>query len=120
MCPRFPNPPRTTIRINTSAAVPTRNEKAAASVDPTVLPRRELIGACMPTRQPAPTPSSTASPRLILAPLNCSLRLQPVLADADVDRQRRVAVAPHAPHLRLHKLPHCRLLPTPPSAPERD
>ena len=45
--------------------MPTRNENVAAWAVPTVRPRRELIGACMPTRQPAATPSSTARPRLI-------------------------------------------------------
>src|SRR5262249_24268532 len=103
MCPRLPSPPRRTTAISMSAAVPTRKEKVAACTPPTVLPRRELTGACMPTRQPAPTPSSTARPRLTRAGSSRSLRLQPVLADADVDRQRRIAI-PHAAHLARDQL----------------
>src|SRR6516165_10161074 len=103
MCPRLASPPRRTTAISTSAAVPTRKEKVAACTPPTVLPKRELTGACMPTRQPAPTPSSTARPRLTRAAPSRSLRLQPVLADADVDGQRRIAI-PHAAHLARDQL----------------
>src|SRR5271170_5187862 len=102
MWPRPPTPPRAISRIRTSAIVPTRKETVAASIEPTVLPRRELIGACMPTRQPAPTPNRTARPRLI-ARRPRSLGLQPVLADTDVDGQRRI-VLPHAAHLALDQL----------------
>src|SRR5439155_12870913 len=76
----------------------------AAWIVPTDLPRRELIGACMPTRQPAPTPNSTASARLTAGAPARSLRLEPVLPDADVHRQWRVAI-PHAAHLPLDQLP---------------
>src|ERR1700730_15943478 len=93
MCPNCPSPPRQKLASTSSAAVPTRNETAAACAVPTVLPRRELIGACIPTRQPAPTPSTTARARLISVGTR-SLRLQPVGADADVHRQRRVGGPP--------------------------
>src|SRR6516225_4957762 len=103
MCPRLPSPPLKTTAISTSAAVPTRKEKVAACTPPTVLPRRALTGACMPTRQPAPTPSTTARPRLTRAASSCSLRLQPVPADADVNGQRRIAI-PHTAHLARDQL----------------
>src|SRR5438445_10531941 len=93
----FPRPPFQKLAISRSASVPTRKENVAACAVPTDLPSRELIGACRPTRQPAPTPSRTARPRLT-APRRPSLRLQPVAALADVDRHRRLAVLPHAHH----------------------
>src|ERR1035437_10898967 len=89
--------------MSTSAAVPTRNENVAACAVPTDLPRRELIGACMPTRQPALTPRSTASPRL-MAPGSHSLRLQPCPARADVHGQRRLELPPAA-HPAARPLP---------------
>src|SRR5436305_13536099 len=101
MWPRLPRPPRHTLASASSATVPTRKEKVAACAVPTVLPRRELIGACMPTRQPAVTPSTTASVRL----MRCgrSLGLQPVGPDADVHGQRRV-VLPDRAHLALDQI----------------
>src|ERR1700737_3709032 len=103
-CPRPPSPPpRQTAASSTRAAVPTRNEKVAAWTLPTAFPRRELIGACMPTTQPAPMPTSTAKVRLTARAPPRSLGLQPVLPDTGVDGQRRVAV-PHAAHLELDQL----------------
>src|SRR5437660_5396451 len=98
-CPSVPRPARTKLATSSSTTVPTRKENVAACTLPTTLPSRELIGACMPTRQPAPTPSSTASPRLIALLHALSLGFQPVLADARVHRQRRLAIAPHGAHL---------------------
>src|ERR1700684_2720546 len=96
--PRSPRPPCTNAAIASSARVPTRKENVAACTLPTLLPSRELIGACMPTRQPAATPTSTASPRLTL------LGVQPCAPVADVDRERRLAPGPHAHHLALDQL----------------
>ena len=99
--PRLPRPPRDERRrSSTSTTVPTRNEKVAACRLPTVLPRRALIGACMPTRQPEPTAQPSSDSRSARG----SLRLQPVRAHADVDRQRRLACSHTPHHLALDQL----------------
>src|SRR5947209_20039621 len=82
-----------------SATVPTKNEIVAAANVPTSRPRRELIGGCIATSIPANAESSSATPRATRA----SLRCQPVVADADVDGQRRIELV-GARHLALDDL----------------
>src|SRR4051795_1542824 len=83
-----------------SRTVPIANETNAAWKVPMFLPRWELIGACSAIRPPTAAVRRTAAPRSISAsgPL---LGVQPGLAHADVDRERRLAVAPRREHLAL-------------------
>src|SRR5437016_189308 len=100
----LPRPPCQREATSSRATVPTMNEKVAAWAVPMWRPSRELIGACMPTRQPAVTPRKTARPRLMAAQAPPrSLGLQPVGAHAHVDRHRRV-VLPDGAHLALDQL----------------
>ncbi len=89
---------------------------------PTDLPRRELTGACMPTRQPAPAPSRTARPRLIAAPplVSCQAPRRPAthvqsagppahlassqLAPTPMSTAMRRVVVPDPDHLALDQL----------------
>src|SRR5271165_6855946 len=97
------SPPLESDATRISTSVPIRNDTVAACRLPTWRPRRALTGACRPTKQPAATASSTASPRLMRPSRSSSLGLQPVAPDADVDGQRRV-VLPDSDHLLLDQL----------------
>src|SRR5947209_3366830 len=101
-----PKPPLASAAISASSSVPMPNDTNAAWNVPTAFPSCELIGACSAMHPPTSAVSETASPRSTSGPPRdrvrvWSLGLQPRLADADVDGQRRVAIAPRREHLAL-------------------
>ncbi len=65
---------RTASRPAPMRTVPTTNEKVAACTLPMLRPRRELTGACIPTRTPAQAARTTASVRVTSPPASSDPR----------------------------------------------